>query len=74
LYGRLANRFSNDEAGQTVNDQQLIDYLRDECNTLRDEIKLLRKQEQRLEESRETWKALSEAWQCLAELRANGNA
>jgi hypothetical protein len=74
LYGRLAYRFSNDETGQTMNDQQLIDYLRDECNTLRAEIKLLRKQEQRLEESRETWKALSEAWQCLAELRANGNA
>jgi hypothetical protein len=67
LYGRLANCFSDDETGQMMNDQQLIDYLREECNTLRAEIKLLRKQEQRLEESRETWKALSEAWQWLAE-------
>ena len=70
----MGNRFSDDEARQMMDDQQLIDYLRAECNTLRAEIELLRKKIARLEDGKETWKALSEAWQCLAELRANGNA
>ncbi len=70
----MANRFSDDEAGQIMDEKQLNDYLRDQCNVLRAEIELLRKQVARLEDGKETWKALSEAWQCLAELRANGNA
>jgi prefoldin subunit 5 len=61
----LANRFSDDEAGQIMD--KTVD-------TLRAEIALLRTMVQRLEASIETWKALATAWEFLAESKTNGDA
>jgi hypothetical protein len=54
----LANRFSNDEAGEIMDNT---------ADTLRAEIALLRTMVERLEASIETWKALATAWEFLAE-------
>jgi uncharacterized small protein (DUF1192 family) len=61
----LANRFSDDEAGQIMD--KTVD-------TLRAEIALLRTMVERLEASIETWKALATAWEFLAESKTNGDA
>ena len=50
-----------------MGNEQLIDFMRDQCNVLRAEIELLRKQVANLEDNRDTWKALSEAWRWLVE-------
>jgi prefoldin subunit 5 len=61
----LANRFSDDEAGQIMDNT---------ADTLRAEIALLRTMVERLEASIETWKALATAWEFLAESKINGDA
>ena len=65
MHGCLANRFSDDEAGQIMD--KTVD-------TLRAEIALLRTMVERLEASIETWKALATAWEFLAESKTNGDA
>ena len=73
MYWYLANRFSDDEAGEIM-DNEVSDIVTSVLRVLRLEIESLRRQIERLEKDKQRCKALVDAWQFLAESNTNGDA